>query len=287
MMDCKKALQDPEVDGNIEDAMLWLRKHAQVKAEKLSTRKIAQGIVGVSIGSSTASIIEVGTETDFVAMGDHCRELAETLALSARKNGTVEVSEFLQSPCADGTVAEAVTEAVSVVRENIQIRRLDVIDFDSDTEVVGSYMHQPMNAERSVGTNAALVTLRHASPVDDAGKSELQELATQLAMHVVAARPGFLSAADIPEAKVEREREFLTEEARNSGKPEKIIENMVKGRMKNFYKEHCLLDQMYVVEPKKSVQAVLAEASKRLGVDVLASSFLRYQRGENANAQDS
>lgn len=281
-MDCKKALLEPEVT-TIEEAIDFLRKQGQLKAStKMAGRDTNSGGVSLSIGTTAASIIEINTETDFVARGERFSELSQSLAISARENGKLDVPGFLESPCGDGTVADAITSTVAVVGENIQVRRLGVIHFDSDVGVISGYRHQALDAAASVCQHGSLVHVQHnSSSLDAEGQAAVEGLAKQLAMHVAASQPTYVSMEQIPEAEVERERGVLTEIAIAEGRPAKIVDRMVEGRLKKFYKELCLLEQPFVLDGKTPVHAVLADAAKTLGVELSVEAFLRYRCGES------
>lgn len=272
-MDCKKALSDPEVTST-EDAIQWLRKHRQIKAGKLAERVTDVGVVSICIGDEAASIVEINTETTFVARSDPCQELALHVANSAQSNGIVDINEFLKSPCGDVTVADVVTDAIGKLKENIKVKRLSIVNYDQNTETIGGYVHGGQ-----VGTTASLVHVEHAAELDDVTKNEVKSLAKKLAMQVVASKPACVRPEDIPVEKSNKERDFLVEEARQSGRPENIIPKIVEGRMKKFYEEHCLMQQSFIMDDGKTVEQILKDFSAE-NTEVTVKSFLRFQCGE-------
>ncbi len=254
MMDAKKALT--ENDGDMEAAIDWLRTKGLAKAAKKSGRTAAEGLVGVASAKGVAVAVEVNSETDFVAKNADFQGMVQSIATAALTVGDIDA---LQGADVNGkTVANLVTDKVATIGENMTVRRMARLEGDS----VASYVHNA--AAPGMGKIGVLVAMKGA----DNG------IGHQIAMHVAAANPASLSEADLDQALVEREKGILTEQARESGKPENIIENMIKGRMKKYFEEVTLLNQKFVVNPDLTV----AEAAKEAGVEV--TGFVRLAVGE-------
>jgi elongation factor Ts len=270
MMDCKKALA--ATGGDLEAAVDWLRKQGLAQASKKAGRIAADGLVGVAVAGAKGVAVEVNAETDFVARNEKFQDFVAKVSEIALKTGSdVEALKAAQFPGAGKTVAEYLTELVATIGENIQIRRAASIAVPQG--VVASYVHSAIAPGR--GKIGVLVALESAG---DAAK--LQELGKQLAMHVAAANPQSVSVETLDPASVARERNILLEQARASGKPENILEKMVEGRLKKFYEESVLLEQIFVVDGENRVGKVVAEAEKKIGAPIKVAGFLRFALGE-------
>lgn len=257
MMDAKKALT--ESDGDMEAAVDWLRTKGLAKAAKKSGRTAAEGLVAVAVGNGKGVAIEVNSETDFVAKNAEFQAMVGGIASAALG---VDDLEALNGADLNGKpVSENITDAIAKIGENMSLRRMASVSGD----VIGSYVHTA--AAENMGKIGCLVALRGGT----------EELAKQIAMHVAAAdpRPQSLTEADLDPAVVEKEKQILTDQARESGKPDNIIENMIKGRMKKFYAEVTLVNQTFVMSADgDSVGKVAADA----GAEILG--FIRFEVGE-------
>ncbi|NUQ71398.1 MAG: elongation factor Ts [Chthonomonadales bacterium] len=259
MMECKKALL--ECDGDLEKAVDLLRVRGKAGAEKRAGRVAADGVAAAAIVGSVGAIVELNSETDFVARNDEFQALAQSVAMTAATNGEEDVSALRGASIPAGadyagrTVGEALDEITARLRENIVLRRAAIFRA-ADGEFVADYVHKV--------TNKIAVLLRVRG---DAGDEARVSAARSIAMHIAAAKPSFLRREDIPAETLEHERQILDEKARteNANKPEAIIERIVHGGLGKYYKQVCLLDQAYVRESDKTVGAALADA----GIEVV------------------
>ncbi len=257
MMDCKKALT--ATDGNMDAAIDFLREKGLSKAAKKASRVAAEGLVDIYVdeASKVAVMVEVNCETDFVANTDEYRNLVRSISkhIAAKQPADLDALKNQTFGDTGKTVGEIVTEAVAKIGEKIDIRRFTIYAYGEDT--IGQYIHMG-------GKIGALVELEGGDA----------EVAKDVAMHIAAANPSYLDRTQVPQAELDHEKEVLSEQARNEGKPEKIIEKMVQGRIQKFYKEICLVDQEFIKDPDKSVTTLLKEHSAK------AKRFARYQLGE-------
>jgi elongation factor Ts len=269
MMDCKAALT--ETGGNLEEAVDWLRKKGLMKAAKKAGRVAAEGLVGVAVGADAGALVEVNSETDFVARNDEFKTFVKRAAeLGLEAGGDLEA--LLAKPMGGGAnVADQLTALVAKIGENMSVRRVAAIAVSPG--VVSSYVHNAASPE--LGKIGVLVGLKSSAP-----KDKLEALGKQLAMHVAAAAPLALTVAHLPADVVERERNVQRELARQSGKPENVIEKMIEGRMRKFYEESVLLSQIFVIDGETSIAKVLEKASKDFGTPVAIEGFVRFQVGE-------
>jgi len=254
MMDAKKALT--ETDGDFEAAIDWLRTKGLAKAAKKSSRVAAEGLVAVATSEGKGVAVEVNSETDFVAKNSDFQEMVKAIATAALD---VSNTDELASASIDGkTVADTLTDNIAKIGENMTLRRMQTIE----AERVVTYVHN--SATQDMGQIGVLVAIN----------GDNTEFARQVAMHVAAANPQALSAAELDQSIVEREKNILTEQARESGKPEQVIEKMIQGRMKKFLAEVTLLGQDFVINPDLTVEA----AAKEAGVEII--SYVRMAVGE-------
>ncbi|MBV8060955.1 MAG: elongation factor Ts [Alphaproteobacteria bacterium] len=269
MMDCKKALN--EANGDMEAAIDWLRKKGLSAAAKKAGRVAAEGLVAVAAEGTKAAIVEVNAETDFVARNDSF----QTFALDAAKlalNAGGDIEALKNQPHAQGgTVQEVLTNLVATIGENMNLRRTACLSVSQG--IVASYIHNALAP--NVGKIGVLVALESS-----ADPAKLQELGKQIAMHVAATRPEALTIAEVDPKAVQRERDILTEQAAGSGKPAEIIAKMVEGRLRKYYEEVVLMEQVYVVDGESRISQVVEKASKTLGAPVKLTGFARYQLGE-------
>jgi elongation factor Ts len=270
MMDCKAALT--ESDGNLEAAVDWLRKKGLAKAAKKAGRIAAEGLIGVALDASKAVLVEVNSETDFVARNDLFQGLVKMIADVALGTGA-DVEKILAAPIGSGTVADAIAGTIAKVGENMTLRRAAVLSVGRG--VVASYVHSSV-AER-LGRIGVIVALESAGKND-----ELKAIGRMVAMHVASANPQAVESSELDAATVERERKVLADKARAQGKPENVVEKIVESGLKTFYKEVCLLDQPFIFDDKGkiSVAQALKESEGRAGAPIRIGGFVRYALGE-------
>ncbi len=269
MMDCKTALT--ETDGHFEHAVDWLRKKGLAKAAKKSGRTAAEGLIGIATKADCGAIVEVNSETDFVARGEEFQKYVRVAAQQALEEEG-ELERLLLSPFEDGTtMAEALTALVARIGENMSVRRSAGLAVSPG--VVASYMHNAVAPD--LGKIGVLVAL------ESGGDAEaLLRLGKQLAMHVAAANPLALTPDEVPADTVARERAIYEDQARQTGKPEGVIGKMVEGRMRKFYEENVLLSQVFVVDGETPVAKVVEIAAKDVGAPVRITGFVRFAVGE-------
>jgi len=277
MMDCKKALT--ETDGDLDAAIDWLRTKGLASAAKKSGRVAAEGLVGAAVEGTTGAVLEVNSETDFVARNETFQGFVETATKLALANGEdIDALKGVAYPETGRTVEEELTHNIATIGENMALRRAKVLSVSEG--VVVPYVHNATKA--GLGKIGVLVALESAG---DAGK--LNELGKQIAMHVAATAPQSLSTDDLDPAAIERERSVLVEQARDSGKPEEIIAKMVEGRLRKFYQEVVLLEQTFVVDGETKVAKVVENAGKEIGAPVKLAAFARFQLGEGIEREES
>ncbi|HYN38094.1 MAG TPA: translation elongation factor Ts [Rhodospirillales bacterium] len=275
MMDCKKALM--ETGGDIEAAVDWLRKKGLSAAAKRSGRVAYEGLVGLSVEGTRGAVVEVNSETDFVARNTLFREFVAAVAALARTgDGELEALKAAVLPASGRTVADEVTHLAATIGENITLRRVETVSVGDG--LVASYMHSA--PAPGIGRIGVLVALQAAK-----GGEALSDLGKKLAMHVAAANPMAIDRSELPADALERERAVLSEQARASGKPEAVIQKMVEGRLGKFYEEVCLLEQAFVMDPQTKVSALLEAAGKELGAPVSVSRFVRFALGDGLEKQ--
>lgn len=274
MMDCKTALN--ETGGDIEAAVDWLRKKGLASAAKKAGRVAAEGLVGMAAEENTGALVEVNSETDFVARNDQFQDMVSTIAKVALKTDNAEQLSAMPYGSEDRTVAEQLTEMVGTIGENMVLRRSARIQVSDG--VVATYMH---NAEApGLGKIGVLVGLESAGD-----KAKLEELGRKIAMHVAAANPLAVTQEDIDPAVIERERAVLIEQAKESGKPAEIAEKIVEGRIRKFYEEVALMSQTYVIDGESKVEAAVKAAEGEVGAPVKVAGFVRYALGEGIDKQ--
>jgi len=274
MMDCKAALA--ESGGDMESAVDWLRKKGLSKAAKKAGRVAAEGLIGVAARSDVGALVEVNSETDFVARNDQFKDFVKTAAqLALEVEGDVE--KLLVKPMGGATVDATLKEMIAKIGENMSVRRAVVLAVSPG--VVGTYVHNAASPE--LGKIGVLVALKST-----ADPAKLTALGRQLAMHVAAAAPIALTAAHVPAETVERERAIYADQARQSGKPENVVEKMIEGRMRKFYEESVLLQQVFVIDGETRIEKVLEKASKDFGAPVAIEGFVRFQVGEGIDKTD-
>ena len=276
MMDCKKALG--ETQGDMEAAIDWLRTKGLAAAAKKAGRTAAEGLVGVAVAGNRGAVVEVNSETDFVAKNEQFQEFVRTVAdLALQGSGNVENLLSASWP-AGGTVQEKLTSNVATIGENQSLRRTAVLQVNDG--VVVSYVHN--SVAPGLGKIGVLVALESA-----ADKGALETLGKQLAMHIAAANPQALTGEELDSATIERERSIAAEKAKESGKPDAIVEKMVEGAIAKFRKENALLSQLFVMDNKTKVEDVVAAAGKQAGATITISAFVRFQLGEGIEKKES
>ncbi|MCT1903777.1 translation elongation factor Ts [Oceanobacillus sojae] len=263
MMDCKKALT--ETNGDMEQAIDFLREKGMAKAAKKADRVAAEGLTHIEVDGNRAAIIEVNCETDFVTKNDQFKQLLADLGKHIVKNNPASVEEALQQNLLDGseTVENAITGIVSKIGEKISLRRFTVLE-KTDNDAFGAYLH--------MGGRIGVLSLLEGT-TDEA-------VAKDISMHVAAINPRYVSRDEVAEEEVNREREVLKTQALNEGKPEKIVEKMVEGRLGKFFEEIVLLEQSFVKDPDQKVKKYVADK----GASVKA--FVRYEVGEGMEKRE-
>ena len=269
MMDCKKALT--ETGGNLEESVDLLRKKGITAAEKKAGRVAAEGLVGVIAEGTLGALVEVNSETDFVARNETFQDFViKVTRLALDTGGDLEALGAANYP-GGASVKEALTELVAKIGENLGLRRSGVLQVSQG--VVAAYVHN--QAAPGLGKIGVLVALESAGDAD-----KLAAFGRQLAMHVAAAAPQVVSAEDVDTTALERERNILAEQARASGKPEEIVEKMVQGRLRKYYEEICLLDQTFVIDTESKVRQAIEAAGSDAGAPIAVTGFHRFQIGE-------
>src|SRR3954453_2383444 len=277
MMDCKRALG--ETGADMEAAVDWLRKKGLAAAAKKAGRVAAEGLIGAATRTETGALVEVNSETDFVARNELFQALVRTVAgLAVTGDGDVETLKETEYPGSGRTVGEELTELVARIGENLVLRR--VARLAVERGVVASYVHNSLAP--GLGKIGVLVALE-----SEASGEALASLGRQLAMHVAAANPLYLDTGSVPGSALDRERDVLREQARASGKDEAIIERMVEGRLRKFYEEAVLLEQVFVVDGESRVGKVVEAAAKTAGAPIRVTGFVRFVLGEGVEKPQS
>ena len=277
MMDCKKALA--ETNGEMEPAIDWLRAKGLSAAAKKAGRTAAEGLVGVVVEGKRGAVVEVNSETDFVPKNELFQDFVRNVAKLSLEQSTTDVEALgpTQYP-GGGTVSEALTENIAKIGENQSLRRAAILEVGEGAIV--PYVHNQVAP--GLGKIGVLVALEGSAPAET-----LTALGKQIAMHVAAAHPLALSADDLDPDLIERERAIAMEKAKESGKPQNIVEKMVEGGLAKFRKEHALLTQLFVIDNKTPVSEVVASAAKDAGASIALAGFVRFQLGEGIEKQQS
>ena len=268
MMDCKSALS--ETAGNLEKAVDWLRKKGLSKAAKKAGRVAAEGLVGIAIAANKGILVEVNSETDFVARNDLFQGLVKMIADAALDAGA-DVDKILAAPVGSATIADAIAETIAKVGENMTLRR--AAELKVGNGVVASYVHNSVTD--GLGRIGVIVTLESAGKAD-----ELKAVGRMVAMHVASANPQAIDPSGLDAGTIEREKDVLADKAKAQGKPDNVIEKIVNSGLKTFYKEVCLLDQAFIFDDKKSVAQALKEAEAKAGAAIKIGGFKRFALGE-------
>jgi elongation factor Ts len=274
MMDCKAALN--ETAGDVEAAVDWLRKKGLSKAAKKAGRVAAEGLVAVESSGHQAAILEVNSETDFVARNDQFQAFArEAAKIALMGNGTLESLESAKFPGSQTTVKDRLQELIATIGENMTLRRLQKVEVSKG--LISTYVHNAVN--EGLGKIGVLVALESEGDV-----TVLGTLGRQIAMHVAATSPLALDASGVDPATVERESAILRE--KNAGKPDHVLQKIVESGLKTYYKEVTLVEQPFVHDPSKSVAQVLKEAESKAGKPVTLKAFVRYALGEGIEKEE-
>jgi elongation factor Ts len=269
MMDCKKALS--ENGGNLEAAVDWLRKKGLAAAAKKAGRVAAEGLVAVVPSDKKGVLVEVNSETDFVARNDQFQGFVSATAKLALDAADIEALKNAKMPEGNQTVAEKLTQLVATIGENMNLRRMATVAVKDG--VVATYMHNA--TAPNMGKIGVLVGLESTGD-----KAKLAALGKQIAMHIAAANPSSLDIKSVSQAELDRERAVLSEQARASGKAEEIIAKMVEGRLRKYYEDVVLLEQLYVIDGESRVKQVVEKAAKEIGAPVTITGFARMALGE-------
>ncbi len=275
MMDCKAALV--ETKGDLQAAQDWLRKKGLSTAAKKAGRVAAEGLIGAAVKATTGVLVEVNSETDFVARNDLFQGLVKMIADVALAVGP-DVEKIKAAKVGDRTIADAISETIAKIGENMTLRRAASLSVGKGA--VGTYMHNSVSD--GLGKIGVLVGLESTGKAD-----ELTRLGRMIAMHVAASNPQAIDASGLDPATVVGEKDVLAERFRQQGKPANVIDKIVESGLKTFYKEVCLLEQPYVHEPSKSVTQALKEAESTVGGPITVTGFVRYALGEGIEKQES
>ena len=274
MMECKKALS--EVGGDLEAAIDFLRKKGMSVAEKKAGRVASQGLVGVAVNGTEGAIVELNSETDFVAKNaDFQAFLGDVTQIALTQKGDMEA---IKAADMNGkTTADTLTELIARIGENMTLRRAGYVSVTNG--VVVPYIHTATTP--TMGKIGVLVALEST-----ADATALTEIGKKVAMHIAAANPRFLTIADVDADTIAHEKGIYEEQAKASGKPAAIIEKMVEGRLRKFYEEVVVMEQAFIMDPDKKVKDVLAEAAKTAGADIQLAAFVRFGLGEGIEKKE-
>lgn len=273
MMDAKKALV--ENNGDMDAAVDWLRTKGLAKAAKKSGRTAAEGLVAIAIDGTQGAVVEINSETDFVARNEEFQKFVTSVAGTAQ--GVQSAEELAERDLGGKSVAETLTDLIATIGENMTLRRAQSISVDKGA-VVG-YVHGALGD--GFGKIGVLIGLESDAPAD-----ALQAVGKQVAMHVAAANPQFLDQNSVDPEVAEREKTVLIEQAKAEGKPQEIAEKMVQGRMQKFFKEICLTEQIFVIDGETKVADVIANAAKEAGSEIKLTGFVRLQLGDGIEKEE-
>jgi elongation factor Ts len=275
MMDCKSALS--ETGGDTEQAVDLLRKKGLAKAAKKAGRIAAEGLIGIAVKGSKGVLVEVNSETDFVARNDFFQGLVRMIADVALNVGT-DVEKIKQTKVGDTTVEDAISTLIAKIGENMSLRRAGALSVRQG--VIATYVHNTV--AEGLGKIGVLVGLESAGQAD-----ELNRIGRMVAMHIAASNPQALDAASLGADVIRREKDVLAEKFKAQGKPANVIDKIVESGLKTFYKEVCLLEQAFIHEPDKNVAQAVKEAESKVGAPVKITGFVRYALGEGIERPDS
>jgi len=271
MMDCKNALV--ETNGNIEESIDWLRKKGISGAEKKSARVAADGVIAVSINTDAAALVEINSETDFVSRNPDFQKFAKNISEIALIHGqTIDELKKAKYLDSDKNVEEALTDLIGLIGENIVLRRSSIL-MNTNNNIFSSYIHGQVN--EGLGKIGVILSLESNITSD-----KIENLGKQIAMHIAASKPMAISSDDVDPEVIERERSILVEQAKDSGKPDNIIEKMVDGRISKFFSEITLLDQTWVIDGESKVSKIIKDLEKDLSCNILIKDFKYFVLGE-------
>ena len=276
MMDCKAALT--ETNGNMDEAVDWLRKKGISKADKKAGRTAAEGLIGVDSGLREAVLVEVNCETDFAARNEAFQDLVRNIAKVAIAHGGDHAKTLVaQYPHSGKTVADTITDSVATIGENMNFRRSTRLGVEHGA--VATYVHNAVSD--NLGKLGVLVAIETTGDAQKAGA-----FARQVAMHVAATNPLSLDVDALDPAAIEREKAIFSDQARQSGKPENIIEKMVEGRLRKFYEDVVLMKQAFVLNPDVTVEKALKDAEKDIGGPAKITGYIRFALGEGIEKEE-
>lgn len=268
MMDCKKALV--ETNGDFEEASKWLRKKGLSAAAKRAERIAAEGLVAAKVEDNIGIVVEISSETDFVARNEQFQKLVDNIAKLALSHNDLE--SLKSASIQNGkTVSDEIIDHVAKIGENINVRRVGSLQVGKGC--IASYVHNAVAPD--LGKIAIIVGLESSGD-----KSQLFAIGKKIAMHIAAAKPQSLDIASLDKSLIDKEKEIFAAQSRASGKPENIIEKMVEGRIRKFFEEVVLLEQIFVIDGKTKISEVLSNAEKELGTTIKLTGFIRYEVGE-------
>jgi elongation factor Ts len=275
MMDCKAALQ--ETNGDMEAGVDLLRKKGLAKAAKKAGRIAADGLIGLAVEGQKGVVVEVNSETDFVARNDLFQGLVKMIANVALSVGS-DVEKIKAAKVGHLTIADAIADTIAKIGENMSLRRASALSVG--TGVIANYVHN--SVEEGLGKIGVLVALESTGKAD-----ELKRFGRMVAMHVAASNPQAIDPAGLDPEVIRREKDVLSEKFKAQGKPANMIDKIVEGGLKTFYKEVCLLDQAFIHEPDKNVAQAIKEAEGKVGGPIKVMGFVRYKLGEGIDRPDS
>ena len=275
MMDCKNALV--ETNGNIEESVDWLRKKGISGAEKKSARTAADGVVTVSVSENAAALVEINSETDFVSRNPDFQKFAKNVSSIALNSGS-NLDELKNAKYLDSgkTVKDALTDLIGLIGENIVLRR--TVLFNSSSNILSSYIHGQI--DEGLGKIGVILSIESNGDAE-----KIKELGKKLAMHIAASKPVAISSQDVDPSIIDRERKILIEQAKDSGKPDNIIEKMVEGRISKFFSEITLLDQTWVMDGETKVSKVIENIEKEISCNIVIKDFKYFILGEGIEVE--
>ena len=276
MMDCKKALQ--ETDGVLEKAVDWLRKNGLSAVAKKSGRVAAEGLIGVTVKENFGAIIEINSETDFVARNELFQDFVTTCSELALNNSDINILKQMPYPSSDRTVEEELTNNIATIGENMNIRRIETLKISNG--IIISYVHNSI--KEGLGKLGVLISIK-----TDIKSDKILTVGKQIAMHIAATSPQSLNIGDLDNELVEREKQVLIDQALASGKPKDIAEKMVVGRMQKFYQEVVLNEQTFVIDGETKIKDVVIKLGKELNSNIELISFKRLTLGEGIEVADT
>lgn len=276
MMDCKKALV--ETNSNFDEAVDWLRKKGLAAAAKKASRVAADGLIGVMSDNQSATMVEVNSETDFVARNEKFQDFVQKVTLAAVTHQCHDIETLNTLSIGQETVASSLSNLIAVIGENITLRR--IITMKVSNGIIATYIHSM--AAPNVGKIGVLVGLN-----SDGNADKLAEFGKKLAMHIAASNPQYLRISDIPSSVIEHEKTILLEQIKDSNRPQNVIEKMIEGRIRKFYEEVVLEEQVYVMDGKKKVSEVLNDFTKEIGHEVKIQEFSKFVLGEGIEKEES